>query len=58
MHLLVSNLLFDRLYGFRKSRSNSDFLVFQSESWLSSLSCFSENFVVALDMLKAFKSLT
>ncbi len=53
-HLSSSNLLSDRLYGFRNGRSTGDLLAFLSNSWLSSLSSFGETFAVALDMSKAF----
>ncbi len=52
-HLLFFNLLSDHQYGFRTGRSTSD-LALLADSWSSSLSCFSENFVVALDISKAF----
>ncbi len=53
-HLSTSNLLSDRQYGFRKERSTGDLLAFLNNSWSSSLRCFGETFVVALDISKAF----
>ncbi len=53
-HLSASNHLSDRQYGFHKERSTGDLLAFLTNSWSSSLNCFSETFAVALDISKAF----
>ncbi len=53
-HLSTSDLLSDRLYGFRTGRSIGDLLTLLTESWSSSLSRFGETFSVALDISKAY----
>ncbi len=53
-YLSSSNLVSVRQYGFRKGRSAGDLLAFFTDSWSPSLSCFGENFAVALNISKAF----
>ncbi len=51
---IYHNLVSDSQYRFRKIRSTGYLLVFVSDSWSSSPSCFGETFAVALDISKAF----
>ncbi len=52
-HQSASNLLSDHQYGFVMGHSTGD-LALLTNSWSFSLACFSETFVVALEMLKTF----
>ncbi len=53
-HFSTSDLLSNHQYGFRKGRPIGNHLTLLSDSWSSSLSCFGETFLVALDISKAF----
>jgi len=53
-HLEHHNLINDRQYGFRKSRSTGDFLAYVTNLWSSTLDKAGESVVVALDISKAF----